>query len=113
MASGKMAAETIIEALGRHDLSRRSLAGYGERLAESYVIKDMKKYRRFGKFLYQHKEIFDRLPRLASFAAREVLTVNGISKKQKQKLILQEFRRQKMPLFRLLRLLWQGWRSVK
>jgi electron transfer flavoprotein-quinone oxidoreductase len=112
MASGKMAAETIIEALNRGDCSRKGLAGYGERLAESFVIKDMKKYRRFGRFRYQHKEIYSQLPRLASFAAREMLTVNGVSKKQKQKLIMQEIRKE-TSLWRLLRLLWRGWRSVK
>ena len=113
MASGKMAAETIIEAIRRDDCSQKGLAGYGERLAESYVIKDLKKYRRFGRFRYHHPEIFSQLPHLASFTAREMLTVNGISKKQKQKLILREFRHEKMSIFRLLRLLWQGWRSVK
>ncbi len=112
MASGRMAAETIIEALKRGDCSRRGLAGYGERLAASYVISDMKKYRRFGRFLHRRREIVNQLPRLASFAAREMLTVNGVSKKQKQKLILKEIRR-KTSIFRLLRLLWQGWRSVK
>ena len=112
MASGKMAAETIIEAIKRDDYSRRSLASYSERLAESKVIKDLKKYRKFGKFLYTRKEIFNQLPRLASSAAREMITVNGISKKQKQRTIFKEIRRQ-MPIFRLLRLLWQGWRSVK
>ncbi len=112
MASGKMAAETIIEALRRDDGSKKSLASYGERLAESYVLKDLKKYRRFGNFLYHHKEIFNQLPRLASFAGREMLTVNGVSKKEKQKLILKEIRQQ-MSIFKLLRLLWHGWRAVK
>lgn len=112
MASGKMAAETIIEAIQRDDPSRKGLAGYGEKLAGSYVIKDLKKYRRFGRFLHHRKEIFNQLPRLASFAAREMLTVNGISKKQKQKLIFKKIRRE-MSIFRLFRLLWQGWRSVR
>jgi electron transfer flavoprotein-quinone oxidoreductase len=112
MTSGRLAAETIIEAIRRDDLSKKSLAGYGERLAESYVIKDLKKYRGFGRFLHHHKEIFDSLPRLASLAGREMLTVNGVSKKQKQRLILKEIRKE-TSIFRLLRLLWRGWRSVK
>lgn len=112
MASGKMAAETIIEAIRRNDYSRRALSEYGRRLAESYVIKDLKKYRRFNKFLYDRKEIFNQLPHLASLAGREILTVNGVSKKEKQKLILRGVRRE-IPLFRLLKLLWQGWRSIK
>jgi electron transfer flavoprotein-quinone oxidoreductase len=113
MASGRMAAETIIEALGRGDYSGRGLAGYGERLDSSYVIRDMKKYRNLNSFLYTHKEIFNELPRLASQAAREMLTVNGIPKKEKQKIIVQAFRRQKMSIIRLLRLAWRLWRVVK
>ncbi len=112
MASGKMAAEAIIEAFGRGDFSKNSLAGYDERLTSSYVLKDLKKYRRFGRFLYQHKEIFDELPNLALSVAREMITVNGVSKKEKQKLIFKTVR-QKMSIFKLLRLLWQGWRATK
>lgn len=112
MASGRMAAETIVESLRRGDLSRRGLAGYRERLAASYVLKDMKKYRRFGRFRYQHKELFNELPRVATFAAREMLTVNGVSKKEKQRLIVRTVRKE-VPLLKLLRLLWQGWRAVR
>ena len=108
MASGKMAAESIIDAISRDDFSKKSLAGYGERLNGSNVIRDMKKYRKFGSFLYRHKEIFNQLPRHASLAGREMLTVNGVSKKEKQRLI-----RRQMSIGRLLRLLWQGWRVVK
>jgi electron transfer flavoprotein-quinone oxidoreductase len=112
MASGKMAAESIIEALKQGDYSRKGLAGYAEKLADSYVIKDMKKYRRFGRFLHQNKELFNELPRATSFAAREMLTVNGVNKKDKQRLIVQEFRRQ-VPLRKLLRILWRGWRAIR
>jgi len=112
MASGKMAAETIIEALSRNDVSRTGLAGYGKKLADSYILKDLKKYRKLGGFFYHHKELFDQLPRLATSAGREMITVNGVSKKEKQKIISRNFRRG-MPVLKLLRLLWQGWRAVK
>jgi len=59
-----------------------------------------------------HKEIFDCLPRIASLAGREMITVNGVSKKEKQKLIMKAIRKE-TSIFRLVRLLWQGWRSVK
>ena len=47
-----------------------------------------------------------------SGAAREMLTVNGVSKKKKQSIIMQEINN-KTSLLRLGKLLWQGWRSVK
>jgi len=112
MASGKMAAETIIDAIRHVDCSKESLSAYGRRLTDSYVLNDMKKYRGFGKFLYNHKEIFNQFPRLATFAGREMLTVNGVSKKQKQKLIMNKIRKE-TSLFKLFKLLWRGWRSVK
>ncbi len=112
MASGRMAAETIIDAIHQDDFSQIFLARYRDRLADSYVLKDLKKYRRFGKFLYHRKEIFNQLPRFASFAAREMLTVNGVSKKEKQKLIREELHKE-TSLLKLFKLAWQGWRSVK
>lgn len=112
MASGKMAAETIIDAVKKNDFSGDALAGYGRRLSDSYVMKDMKKYRNFGSFRYHNKEIFGPLPRLASAAAREMLTVNGVPKKQKQKIIMAEIRKE-MSLRQMARLLWRGWRAVK
>ena len=112
MTSGKLAANAIIEAIKCGDYSKNSLANYGEKLAKSYVINDMKKYRAFGKFLYENKEIYTSLPHLASFAAREMLTVDGESKKRKQKLIMDEVRKE-TSLLKLFRLLWKGWRSVK
>lgn len=112
MASGKMAAEAIIEAIRKGNYSRGGVSGYEKRLSRSFILKDMKKYRRFGKFLYQNKELFNQLPRVASMAAREMLTVDGVSKKQKQKIIMSGLRKE-MPLRRLLKLVWQGWRSVK
>jgi electron transfer flavoprotein-quinone oxidoreductase len=112
MASGKMAAETVIEAFRRNDFSAASLSGYGEKLAASYVIKDMKKYRRFGGFLYHNKELFNQLPAIASQAAREILTVNGVGKRQKQKSIMKDLRRQ-ISTWKLLKIFWRAWRAVR
>lgn len=112
MASGRMAAETILEALKSGDFSRKGLMGYSKRLENSYVLKDMAKYRRFPHFLQTRREIFTTLPGLAASAAREMLTVNGVSKKEKQRIILGEIRG-KMPLGKLLRFFWEAWRSVR
>ncbi len=112
MASGKMAAETIIEALKTGDVSAKALSAYRRRMWQSYVMKDMYKYRNFGRFLYEHKELFTTLPQLMSAAGREMLTVNGVSKKKKQAIIMNEINK-KTSLWRLARLFWQGWRSVK
>jgi electron transfer flavoprotein-quinone oxidoreductase len=112
MASGKMAAETIIEAARRNDFSAAGLAAYAEKMSESYVMKDMKKYRRFGGFLYSHKELFNELPAAATLAAREMLTVNGVGKKIKQKSIMKQIT-QRVSLWKILKIMWHGLRAVR
>ena len=51
MTSGRLAAETILEAIERNDFSSRGLQGYVKRLQDSYVLKDLEKYRKFPSFL--------------------------------------------------------------
>ncbi len=112
MTSGRLAAETILDALSRDDFSHRRLKPYVSKLKESYVLKDLKKYRRFPWFLYAHDELFSTLPETVSYAAREMLTVNGVPKKTKQKSIWRAVRR-RFTLLRLLRLLMDGWRGLR
>ncbi len=112
MTSGRFAADAILDALKKGDFTRRGLEGYISRLQDSYVLRDLKKYRRFPQFLHNHHEIFTTLPQLGSFAAREILTVNGVPKKEKQKAIGREFKK-RISRWRLLKILWDGWRSVK
>ena len=112
MSSGRMAAETVVEALESGDCSRRSLEGYARRLRNSYILKDLAKYRRFPRFLQKHNELFTSLPAWAGLAAREMLTVNGISKREKQHSIWKAVR-EKMTLLQCLRLMWDAWRSVR
>ncbi len=62
MTSGRLAAEAILEAMEKNDFSSRGLQGYAKRLDESYVLRDLKKYRKFPSFLETHKELFAGLP---------------------------------------------------
>jgi electron transfer flavoprotein-quinone oxidoreductase len=111
MISGAYAAEAILEARKNKDFTRQSLHGYVRRLENSFIFKDLKKYRRFNTFLHKHKEIFTTLPEGFSFAAREMLTVNGVPKKEKQKIIWRNLRK-KHSLTDLLCLCWDALRSV-
>ena len=112
MTSGRFAAASIIEALEKGDFSKEGLAGYVARLRDSFVLRDLKKYRRFPSLFQRHPEIFTTLPEWAGFAAREMLTVDGTPKKPKQGRIWSAIRG-KMSLLQLLRLSWDGWRSVR
>jgi electron transfer flavoprotein-quinone oxidoreductase len=112
MASGRCAAQAIMQALDRGDFSRGGLESYVSALQGSYVMNDLKKYRGFNTFRLQHHELFTTLPGLASHAAREMLMVDGVPKKEKQKAIWKRIRQEMSPL-KIARLLWAGWRSVK
>ncbi len=112
MASGKMAAETILEALKLGDYSENCLRSYRDKLDRSFVMQDLKKYRRLGSFLYNRKEIFTQLPELVSFSAREIVTVNGVPKRAKEKAILDKVR-QVMSIPGIIRLMWQAWRATR
>ena len=112
MTSGRFAAGAILDALQKKDFSREGLRGYISKLQDSYIFKDLKKYRRFGTFLKTNPELFTSLPEWASRAGREMITVNGVPKKEKQGALWRELR-EKIGLVRLLRIAWDGWRSVK
>ena len=110
MVSGAFAAQTIIEAFRKNDFSGSSLKHYESRLQHSFIFDDLKKYRRFHPFLQNHPELFTTLPDALGFAGREMLTVDGASKKSKQKKIWKNLRK-KHSLLTLLRLVWDGYRS--
>lgn len=112
MTSGRFAAGAILDALQKKDFSREGLRGYISKLQDSYIFKDLKKYRRFGTFLKTNPELFTSLPEWASRAGREMITVNGVPKKEKQGALWHELR-DKIGLVRLLRIAWKGWRSVR
>jgi len=112
MTSGRFAAEAIVEARDIGDYTHRGLRGYASRLQNSYILKDLRKYRRFNAFRLRNHELFTALPQAGSLAAKEMLTVNGVPKKEKQKAVWKEIR-EKISAWRLLRLLWKGWRSVQ
>lgn len=59
--SGRLAAETIIEAKKAGDFSKAFLARYENKLNESFIMKDLKHYRKFPKILERH-QIFEKYP---------------------------------------------------
>jgi electron transfer flavoprotein-quinone oxidoreductase len=87
MISGKLAAETIIEAKSQSDYSAAALSRYRERLEQSFVLKDLHKIRNMTDFAHARPHLFNDIPELLSQAAREYLTVDGVPKSTKQKQI--------------------------
>lgn len=83
MISGKLAAETAIEALNCGDFSRKTLAIYEKKLKNSFIIKDLKTYKNLMDIMHQRQKAFLKyyLRKINSFF--EMFTsVNGIPKKK-------------------------------
>ena len=92
MVSGKIAAQTIVEAKEAGDFSAMTLSRYRERLEETFVLKDLHKIRNMAGFAHARPHLFNELPELLSSAAREYLTVDSVPKSIKQKRIIKMLR---------------------
>ncbi|MDD3798593.1 MAG: FAD-dependent oxidoreductase [Novosphingobium sp.] len=94
MTTGRVAAETII-ALNRkrEEMSASNLAEYAARLEQSFVMKDLKKYKGIPALLHGNKgNFFGTYPQLISQAMQTWFRVDGVDKKSKEKAIMRNFR---------------------
>lgn len=87
MLSGKLAAQAIVEAAAKGDFSAASLSRYRELVDDSVIMADLYKIRNVTPFAHERPHLFRDYPELASAIAREYLTVDGTSKKEKQRKI--------------------------
>ncbi len=92
MASGRMAAETVIELkkAGR-SFSAANLAAYKKKLDDSFIMKDLKKYRNLPGIMHENKQFFGAYPDTINAAAHSWFTVDSVDKKTKEKEIMKSF----------------------
>jgi electron transfer flavoprotein-quinone oxidoreductase len=114
MTSGRFAGEAIIEAHARGDFSRNTLRIYDEKIRNSFIHADLKKYQGVHSLLKEADPeiLFNKLPRALNEAAYQMLLVDGASKKEKQKLALQQLKEAAGGTWNLLRLGYKGWRAM-
>lgn len=96
MTTGRMAAETVIDlkAAGK-PLDEKHLAQYRRNLDESFVLKDLKKYRNLSKVFHSNPYFFNTYPELVNQAMHELIKVDGVDKKSKEKMIRGNFTRRR------------------
>jgi electron transfer flavoprotein-quinone oxidoreductase len=93
MTSGRLAGETIVWLKRRREVpSAANLLEYRKRLDQSFVMKDMKKYRGVPAMLHRTPALFGAYPRLAAKAAETWFRVDGEDKRSKESAILREVR---------------------
>ena len=113
MTTGMHAADTLIElkAEGK-EYSAANLKRYKTRLDESFVMKDLKKYKNMPDVFHTNPQFFNDYPELLSKAARTMLTVDGVDKKSKEREIGRSFR-QRRSLFGLVGDTFKLWRAFE
>jgi electron transfer flavoprotein-quinone oxidoreductase len=113
MTSGRFAAETVIDLKARGlPPSAANLAVYRKKLEDSFVMKDLKKYRRLPKILHGNRQFLTAYPELLNQAAHSLLTVDGVDKLTKSKEIRRAFLRRRSPLGVVLDA-WRVYRSLR
>ena len=112
MTAGRLAGETVVEAKGRNDFSATSLASYRRRLEESFVLKDLKKYQHLPEFVDRHPELLGIYPGLVNLAIHEMLTVDGMPKRDKQRKIWKAVTARR-PLWRLITDAYRAWKVIR
>ncbi|MFB8829702.1 hypothetical protein ACE0DR_11070 [Azotobacter sp. CWF10] len=113
MTTGMLAAQTLVElkAAGK-PFSAANLAEYKKKLDDSFVMKDLKKYRRMPEIFHKNKQFFTTYPDLLSKAAQTLIRVDGVDKKTKEKEIRKNFVESRS-LFGLIGDAFKFWRAVE
>ena len=93
MTTGQLAGETIVHIKrAKRQCTAGELASYKRAVDDSWVMKDLKKYRKLPEFMHKNKHMIDTYPALMTSAAQEWFRVDGVDKRSKEKQIMQSFR---------------------
>lgn len=102
MTTGRLAAETIIQLRDEgKSCSAANLKRYRKALEQSFVMKDLKKYRDVPDILHVNRQFLTTYPELLTRAAHTLLKVDGVDKLSKEREIKRDFldKRSRMGLF--------------
>ena len=111
MISGKIAAETVIAASSKGDFSERELSSYQRNLENTFIIKDLKKYKNSSEYFDHNPELFALYPELVSDAMHTFFKVDGTSKKDVQKKMIKDALK-KRPMMSVAKDVYNFWRVL-
>lgn len=77
IASGQFAAETACEAIDRGDLSATGLASYQAKLEESFVLSDLKTFRKWPSVMEKWGRLFSEYPSMVAAIFNALFVVDG------------------------------------
>jgi electron transfer flavoprotein-quinone oxidoreductase len=108
--SGVLAGKAAIEAHQRRDFSKASLATYQRLLEDSYVLKDLKMYRRTPQMLHNDR-IYSQYPELVCGMMDEIYRIDGQPKDTMTRLLLRKVK-ETVGVKNLLADVYSGWRAL-
>jgi electron transfer flavoprotein-quinone oxidoreductase len=108
--SGVIAGDAVIAAHQNNDFSKRGLSVYKKLLEESYVIKDLKLYRKAPHMLHNNR-IYQEYPELMCSFMENIYKIEGAPKANLTKLFLKSAK-EKVGLGNLLADGFSAWRSL-
>lgn len=112
ITSGKLAAQTYLEISQQSgDYSEKNLSLYVKKLQDSFVLKDLKKYKGVPDLLQTNKHLLLQYPKLLNQAAFEMLNVDGMAKKEKEKRIWKTVKKE-VGIGNLVKDLFKLWRNM-
>lgn len=111
MYSGQLAAEAIVQAKKRGDFSESSLNHYRDALNNSFVMKDLEKYKDAPHTLEAYPQYFKEYVPMVTKAMGKFFTVDGTPKRDKQKQIMKGFTEK--GTFKVLTDIYRVWKAVK
>ena len=107
VASGTAAGETAAEAVAGGDTSSEALRSYRERLEESFVLRDMKKFAGFRGFMKENPQLLSVWPGVFLGMLEEIFTISGEPKEVTESRAMELFRRE-IGMLSFLRTAFQG-----
>lgn len=111
MISGKLAGETVIMAASKGDFTAEGLSPYQKNLENTFIIKDLKKYKNSTGYFDNHPELFSLYPEIVSDAMHTFFRVDGTSKKDVQKKMMKDAFK-KRPMVSIAKDVYNFWRVL-
>jgi electron transfer flavoprotein-quinone oxidoreductase len=112
MASGKMAAEAILEAKDKNDFSQAGLDSYRTSIFDSFIGQDLKKYKDLTHTFEKNPQYMKEYIPFMNKAASEFFTIDGSTKWEKQAKIMKSLTASRGKLG-VAKDIYQAWKVMK
>lgn len=84
VTSGKLAGEAACAAHSAGNFSASTLSSYDAALRQTFVVKDLQKYRKASSHMEKNRQFFTKYPELLNSMATDFFTVDSVPKREKQ-----------------------------